>query len=63
MRELASRLNDFRRDERGATAIEYGLIAAMIAVGIIIAMTAFGAGLSNMFNYVAERSADAMAAG
>ena len=63
MGDLARRLEDFRRDERGATAIEYGLIAAMIAVGIIVAMTAFGAGLSNMFNFVAARSANAMAAG
>ncbi len=32
--------NRFVKDESGATAIEYGLIAALIAVGIIVAVTA-----------------------
>lgn len=39
----------FLRDETGATAIEYGLIAALIAVGMIAAMTTFGNGLTNLF--------------
>ena len=42
----------FIRDEQGATAIEYGLIAALIAVVIITAVTALGTGLSNTFNTV-----------
>ena len=42
------------RDEGGATAIEYGLIAALIAVIIIAAITLVGTDLSNMFNQVAN---------
>jgi pilus assembly protein Flp/PilA len=40
------------RDEQGATAIEYGLIAALIAVAAITAMTALGGELTNTFNAV-----------
>ena len=40
-------------DESGATAIEYGLIAALIAVAIIAAVTAVGTGLNTTFNSVA----------
>lgn len=39
----------FLSDESGATAIEYGLIAALISVGIIAAATTLGNGLSNLF--------------
>ena len=39
----------FVNDESGATAIEYGLIAALIAVGIILAATALGGNLSGLF--------------
>ena len=39
----------FLNDESGATAIEYGLIAALISVGIIAAATTLGGGLSNLF--------------
>lgn len=37
------------RDEQGATAIEYGLIAALIAVAAITALTALGGELSDVF--------------
>ncbi|MFC4291854.1 Flp family type IVb pilin [Sphingorhabdus arenilitoris] len=40
------------KDEDGATAIEYGLIAALIAVAAIVAMTSLGENLSNTFNKV-----------
>jgi pilus assembly protein Flp/PilA len=46
-------LKDFVRDESGATAIEYGLIAALIAVVIISAVTVVGTSLSTTFNTVA----------
>ncbi|MBV9841437.1 MAG: Flp family type IVb pilin [Sphingomonadaceae bacterium] len=42
------------RDSRGATAIEYGLIAALIAVAAIVAMKGLGNGLKNTFNNVAS---------
>jgi pilus assembly protein Flp/PilA len=41
------------RDENGATAIEYGLIAALISVAIITAVTAVGTDLTSTFNSVA----------
>ncbi|MDE2228516.1 MAG: Flp family type IVb pilin [Alphaproteobacteria bacterium] len=40
-------------NDRGATAIEYGLIAALIAVVIVAAVTTVGTNLSNIFNSVA----------
>ena len=40
------------RNERGATAIEYGLIAALIAVAAITAMTAVGSKLTGTFTNV-----------
>ncbi|TYC86920.1 MULTISPECIES: Flp family type IVb pilin [Novosphingobium] len=43
-------LTKLRRNEEGATAIEYGLIAALIAVAAITAMTSLGTNLSNTFN-------------
>jgi pilus assembly protein Flp/PilA len=50
---MSSILTRFVRDESGATAIEYGLIAALIAVVVIGAVTAVGTGLSSTFNTVA----------
>ena len=41
------------RDESGATAIEYGLIAALISVIIITAVTIVGTQLSTVFNSIA----------
>jgi pilus assembly protein Flp/PilA len=43
------------RNEDGATAIEYGLIAALIAVAAIGAMTLVGTHLSSTFNCVATK--------
>jgi pilus assembly protein Flp/PilA len=40
----------FLKDERGSTAIEYGLIAALIAVGVIVGMTATGTSLDNLYD-------------
>ena len=40
------------RETRGATAIEYGLIAALIAVAAILAMKGLGNSLKNTFNNV-----------
>ena len=41
------------RDERGATAVEYGLMVALIAVVIIAAVTLLGNNLNAMFNAIA----------
>ena len=43
----------FLRDESGATAIEYGLIASLIAVVVIAAAKALGGKLSGTFNHIA----------
>ena len=48
-------IRKLRRDEEGATAIEYGLIAALISVAAIIAMQALGTSLSNMFTAVSGK--------
>ncbi|MDR3425474.1 MAG: Flp family type IVb pilin [Alphaproteobacteria bacterium] len=45
-------INRFMKSESGATAIEYGLIAALISVVIIGAITALGTSLSNVFSSV-----------
>jgi pilus assembly protein Flp/PilA len=42
-----------RREERGATAVEYGLMVALIAVVIIIAVTLLGTNLNVLFQKVA----------
>ena len=46
-------VKNFVRDESGATAIEYGLIAALISVVIIGAVTAVGSALDTTFDSVA----------
>lgn len=43
------------KSDKGATAIEYGLIAALIAVAAIAAMTNIGSELSTTFNEVATK--------
>jgi pilus assembly protein Flp/PilA len=50
--------NKLLRDEAGATAIEYGLIAALIAVAAITAMQSLGNQLSTTFNTVSTDMAN-----
>ncbi len=42
----------FVKDESGATAIEYGLIAAIVGIGIIVGLGALRDGLNTLFNNV-----------
>ena len=49
----------FMSDESGATAIEYGLIVALIAVVIIVAVTAVGNSLGSKFNSIGSATAAA----
>jgi pilus assembly protein Flp/PilA len=49
---MRSLIKGFIADQCGATAIEYGLIAALIAVVIITAVTAVGTALSTTFNTI-----------
>jgi pilus assembly protein Flp/PilA len=50
-------INKLFRDEAGATAIEYGLIAALIAVAAIVGMQALGSTLQGTFNNVSTKMA------
>lgn len=50
----------FLRHESAATAIEYGLIAALLAVGLIVAFTTFGQSLSGLFGHVRDTAGNAM---
>lgn len=45
-------ISSFVRDESGATAIEYGLIAALVSVAAIAALRGMGNSLSNLFGVV-----------
>jgi pilus assembly protein Flp/PilA len=51
---LALKLNDLKIDKRAVTAIEYALIAALIAVVIIGAISAIGTKMSTTFTNVAS---------
>lgn len=53
MEKLAEGMNEFLQQEEGVTAIEYGLIAALIAVAIIVMVALVGGKLNNVFNCVA----------
>ncbi len=53
----------FRRDQRGATALEYGLIVALIFLVILSALTAFGASGSGVINRAMEALSAAMGGG
>ena len=47
-------IDQFAADESGATAIEYGLLAALIAVVIITSVTADGTSMSAQFNKIVK---------
>jgi pilus assembly protein Flp/PilA len=53
-------LRRIRSDKRGATAIEYGLIAALIAVAAISGMSALGGGANGMWGRLDNRVSEAM---
>ncbi|HZZ83154.1 MAG TPA: Flp family type IVb pilin [Anaeromyxobacteraceae bacterium] len=52
MRELVEKL---LRDEQGATAVEYGIMVALIALVIIVGVTALGTNLQATFNQAASQ--------
>lgn len=54
-------VSTFLKDESGATAIEYGLIAALVSVAAIAALGAMGESLVAIFNRVQEELANAAA--
>lgn len=56
---MKSLLKRLYRDESGATAIEYGLIAALVSVAIIGALSLLGDALDEIFNFIATQLNDA----
>ena len=59
--ETFSLMEIFLTDETGATAIEYGLIAALVSVAAIVALTNMGTALSNIFGVVDTQLTNAAA--
>ena len=49
---MISHINRLMHDDEGATALEYGLIAALIAAVIVAAVTALGTKVSSTFSYI-----------
>lgn len=52
MKNLALDIKCFVRDERGATAVEYGLLVALITVAVLIVVYAVGKNLEVVFNRI-----------
>ena len=54
MTAIRSMLRNLRADRRGATAIEYGLIVALIAIAMIGGLTALGGGAGGMWTVLSD---------
>ena len=55
MKKLLNHWRHFRRDESGAAAVEYGLLAALIAVVIAVSVGTLGTNLKGVFDSVASK--------
>ncbi|WP_454727296.1 MULTISPECIES: Flp family type IVb pilin [Cupriavidus] len=53
----------FIRDERGATAIEYGLIVGLISLALVTTITTFGTDLSSLFTRLSAKVATILPSG
>lgn len=53
--ELVRYIKDFAREEDGVTAIEYALIASLIALAAVGGATTLGGKLSDMFTYISGK--------
>jgi len=53
MKKLMAGFNRFWKEEEGATAVEYGIMVALIAAVIIVSVGLIGNNLDQTFNYVA----------
>lgn len=49
---LSCLMHSFKNDDRGVTALEYGLIASLVAIAIVTAVTTFGTNLAAEFTYI-----------
>ena len=61
--QIARFIQKFARDEEGVTAIEYGLIDALVGVAIIVGATALGTNLNTLFNGIATKISGVTPAG
>jgi pilus assembly protein Flp/PilA len=55
MNRFAQAIKAFIADENGVTAIEYGLIASLIGVAIVLAATTLGGKIADAFTYVTNQ--------
>jgi len=46
---MLKRIENFLKDEEGASAVEYGLIVGLIAVAVVAVLATMGGGLNNLF--------------
>ena len=60
--QLVPHFKSIARDNRGATAIEYGLILAMVFLAMVGAVTAFGGENGSMYDEVSSTAVEAMQA-
>jgi len=60
MQALCTTARCFMASEDGATAIEYGLIAGLICVALIVALTSFSGNVLSMFNGISNKAADSL---
>lgn len=58
MNQILQTIRGIWRDERGELTVEYGLLVAVIAVGMLAVLTLFGAELNAFFSRVTSRVAD-----
>ena len=54
MRKYVRSVMSLKTDRRGVTAVEYGIVAALIATGLVTAVTSVGTQLSTVFQNLAE---------
>lgn len=58
---MAGLMNRFWADESGASAIEYGLLAAILGMGLVYSLTSLQTGLTGLFGVVASHVPDGSA--
>ena len=63
MCKIRSWIRSFTKDEKGATAVEYGIMVALIAVVIIVTVALLGASLNTIFGQVQNCIAQASTGG
>ena len=63
MCKIRSWIRSFTKDEKGATAVEYGIMVALIAVVIIVTVALLGASLNTIFGQVQNCLAQAAGGG